>query len=818
MTRQRGLWLSLAVLALLLLGGRAAAGVYADYRWFDALGATDAWRLQFWNGMALRGAAFAIGALFAGVNLWGVRHSVVSLVLPRRIANLEIGEEVPGRVLMGLVVGLAVILGVGFAALASDWLGFTLAYGGVPFRETDPYFGADVGYFVYWLPFERSVFAWSVLVTSVVTAVVFALYALTPSLRWDRGQFHVSAYVRRHTALLVGLAIALYAWSFRLDAYAALTAGSGPDGAFGAYDHQFRLPISMVLAYATVGTAFVVAWAGWTGQTRIALAVAAALLLLAPLMLYGLPEVVRWASAPVDPATRERPYLADRNGYTRRAFGVDRIRTLPDSLALRSVADAGVAGVWDPAPLNAALERTRRRGRVVGGTNLVWAGASPTTVSVEAAPVGAGVVEGTWVVHRALAAVTDERGALVRIDTDGNFPVQDAALGPVLIHEGARGTLLVGDTLPPPAAPLLHTLGARFAEAWSDQNLRLLSRGGGAVRVVRRRDVRERVRTLVPFFAQGTRVTPIVHGDSLLWAVELYTTTVHYPLARRFAVIDGEVAYFRHAATALVHAYTGRVSFIPVEDPDPIAQTWMRRLPRLLARPTGLAPSLLAALPPDVDGTELLAEAFAATGARGEAGPRRYVPPYDGSDSVASSHAATLVWLGTMGASAWTLPLLEADERVSGVIVARGGAQRGVYWHPVRSPDLVWGALLERLRDASVEGTSMLEDPGAAGRLRLLPARGGGWVAVQPFYWWPPDAPPRVRRVVVATADSTMAARSLASAVGVPELAGPIPAGTAALDARIRELYAEMRGALQRGDWLAFGDAFEALGRLLGRR
>jgi len=36
------------------------------------------------------------------------------------------------------------------------------------------------------------------------------------------------------------------------------------------------------------------------------------------------------------------------------------------------------------------------------------------------------------------------------------------------------------------------------------------------------------------------------------------------------------------------------------------------------------------------------------------------------------------------------------------------------------------------------------------------------------------------------------------------------------LRARVELLYEQMRSALQRGDWVAFGRAYEALGALLG--
>jgi hypothetical protein len=90
----------MAAAALFLLLGRWVAALYTDYLWYDSLGAAEVWRTRVATTLALGAGSFAVAALFAYVNFYAVRQSVVSLVLPRRLANIEIGEEVPGRYLL----------------------------------------------------------------------------------------------------------------------------------------------------------------------------------------------------------------------------------------------------------------------------------------------------------------------------------------------------------------------------------------------------------------------------------------------------------------------------------------------------------------------------------------------------------------------------------------------------------------------------------------------------------------------------------------------------------------------------------------------
>jgi hypothetical protein len=64
--------------------------------------------------------------------------------------------------------------------------------------------------------------------------------------------------------------------------------------------------------------------------------------------------------------------------------------------------------------------------------------------------------------------------------------------------------------------------------------------------------------------------------------------------------------------------------------------------------------------------------------------------------------------------------------------------------------------------------------------------------------------------------DSVRSARTLV------QLAGRLPISTrlggAEFQERVRQLYEEMRRASQRGDWAAFGRAFDSLGAIVRER
>src|SRR3954469_14608938 len=141
MTARRWLLLALAAAAVLLLAGRALAQTYVDYRWYDAMGADAVWRAKMAATVVLRVGSWIVATLFVFANLFAVRHSVASVVLPRRVANLEIGEEVPGSYLTSVVIALSVLLGMVLTLPQSDWSTFVGARSHIEFGEVDPYLG-----------------------------------------------------------------------------------------------------------------------------------------------------------------------------------------------------------------------------------------------------------------------------------------------------------------------------------------------------------------------------------------------------------------------------------------------------------------------------------------------------------------------------------------------------------------------------------------------------------------------------------------------------------------------------------------------------
>ncbi len=833
--RHWALWGAAAAAAALVVG-RAVAALYVDHAWYASMDALDVWAARFENQLILRGGLFTVATAFVFANVQAVRNSVVSLVLPRRVANLEIGEQVSPRMLTVASLAISVALGVLLAAAGdgwtTTWATLAAARDVIPFGERDPYFDADMRFYVAWLPLENGLYVWSLLTACLGTAVTVFLYALTPSLRWEGGRLRVSSYVRRHFASLGGVFFALLAWSYRLDAYGALIS-DGTTG-FTWVDHRVVAPASMALGVAAMFAGCALVVAGWRGRVRPAFVAVTVMLVLAVIGRELLPFLAR-ETAGADWSRRQRPYDDARTAYTRRAFGANDVIVDDSALAFDSLPGAlDAASAWDAPLLRRAVGRARAA-RVEGDVASV-ARARALLVALGPLDDAAAATGAGWSVALRNAASADQRGAPLIVEPTGTPAGEDVPVAPVRVWDASLAPLALGAADDGSVVSnRIEGWAQRAAHAWSEQELGLLRGERGADRIMLHRALRDRVSAIMPFFQQGASVSPALLADTLYWVLPLYSASSYYPLSDALRVGEQRWTYVRHAATALVQSSTGRVTIVADSQPDAVTRSWVARFPGRFTSWNLVAPELRAQVPPTFDAALGQASAYAHYGSRtAPSRSRRAADPAgtDASSADASSADAAgaepaagghdVIALRD-GRTAWPIAIVNARDEVDGLLLAIGGPQSRTVFVAASEPRVRWSSVGERLQAAderrvresvdSVAGTRAV-----AARARAVPLAGGAVAFVRSVYRSRSDGAPALDHVSVVTADSAWSLASLAPAslaVDVPGAPGSSPAAADALSAPA--LYDSTRAALRRGDWSAFGRAYDALGRALRR-
>ncbi len=326
--RRAPIAVTIGVIVALVIAFFVFVGLYADVLWYDQLGFLNVLTTEWIARLVL----FLIGFIAMAVPVWAAiqiayRSRPVYAKLNSQLDRYqEVFEPLRRLAMFGIPVVLGIFAGVSTSSrwdLTLTWLNRT------PFGSTDPLFGFDIGFFVFELPFYRSIVGFASAVVLLSLLLVIATNYLYGSIRVSGREVVISKSARIQIAVMAGLYLLLQAVSIWLDQYAAVTEqGELITGA--AYtDVNAVIPGRAILAAiaAVVAVLFFVTAA--IGRWRLPL-VGTALLVVSSLLIGSLyPWVIQRFQ--VDPSARtlEAPYIKDNIDLTRDAYGVADIEAIP---------------------------------------------------------------------------------------------------------------------------------------------------------------------------------------------------------------------------------------------------------------------------------------------------------------------------------------------------------------------------------------------------------------------------------------------------------------------------------------------------------
>jgi uncharacterized membrane protein (UPF0182 family) len=118
-----------------------------------------------------------------------------------------------------------------------------------------------------------------------------------------------------------------------------------------------------------------------------------------------------------------------------------------------------------------------------------------------------------------------------------------------------------------------------FAWHFNDVNLLLSSYVTGDSRIMIRRNIQERVRTIAPFLRLDHDPYLVISDGRLFWMQDAYTTSDYFPYAQPVQGLN--LNYIRNSVKVVADAYNGTVDFYLMDSVDPIAATYQRIFPGL---------------------------------------------------------------------------------------------------------------------------------------------------------------------------------------------------------------------------------------------
>lgn len=644
--RFRRFLLTLAIVALIVFGGRTLLSFYVDALWFGSLG----YEAVFRKTLSLEWGAFAAFTAATFVILFGSFLALARLVdLPSGRTILINGQSLKIPIasilrLIALAASLVVAVLTG-AGIMLEWPTLALYLYAPPAAKPmlDPIFGKPLNFYLFTLPAWQLIAGWLMMI-AVLTCVVAAFFALLSSGAGaingrgaNQSRSAWSGFSVAFAFLLLVVALKVYLGRFeQLFEDHTIFNGVTYTGAHVTLTGQLIICGALIIGAAIAATnAF--------SRRRVRWLVAA---IVPAVVCYFAVQVVSWyvTSFIVKPneLVRERPYIAHNIELTRQAFGLDRVsqRKFPAETTVEAADPANNQAtlqnirLWDWRALQDTLRQIQEirtyydfpdididRYEINGDVREVMLAARELNIDklpessrnwinekliythgygITMNPVNGFTPEGlptlmlsNMPVQGTVPGLDVKRpeiyfGELTNTDVYVNtrqkeFNYPQGETNSLTSYEGSGGIVLGGFLR---RLVLAFDRGDLAKLPFSDdvrQDSRLLMR----------RNLRERVSTLAPFLTFDPDPYIVLGEDGRLsWIMDGFTTSDSYPYSTHYRLDRDLLNYMRNSVKVVIDAYDGTTTFYVFDTEDPIIQAYRRIFPTLFKDASAMPPGL----------------------------------------------------------------------------------------------------------------------------------------------------------------------------------------------------------------------------------
>jgi len=626
-------WVLAGVVVLLLLASRSLA-VYLSALWFGSLGYSAA----YWYMFKLKVVLFLVFALLTLLILrgafWLLERAFASYAIQNRtiIVNNQPLQFSPGRFIRPLAWVIAVVLGLIYGlALKERWMEVGLYLNQPATNFPDPIFGRSLGFYLFSLPLYDSVSWWLTTLAFIIlcAAILFSLLAL-PQKMLKSSPATGAAFA----AISIALAFFLLMLAARtyLSRYPYLWQDHQVFTGVSYAQANYLLPALRFVSVALVIAALVAILNALTKRKLRLLLIALAL----PLAVYvigvvAIPAYITGFIVKPNELERESPYIVHNIAWTRRAFGIDQVE-LREFEAEASVEALNLSAnrstlenirLWDWQALRDTLKQIQAirtyydfqdvdvdRYQVGGQVRQMMI--APREILIERLPDQSR----NWINERLIYT----HGYGVTMNTANGFtpeglprfitsdmPIKSTAseikVSRPQIYYGEETNTYV----------YVKTRQREFDYPQGESNTYTTYEGSGGIRIgngLRRlllaaalgdlsklpfsndvtsdsrvllnRNIQRIVNGVAPFLTYDDDPYIVITNDGrLVWVIDAFTESAHYPYSRHYPVRGKRVNYIRNSVKVAIDAYEGSVSFYIFDSQDPLINAYRAMFPNL---------------------------------------------------------------------------------------------------------------------------------------------------------------------------------------------------------------------------------------------
>ncbi|MHB8793307.1 MAG: UPF0182 family membrane protein [Thermoleophilia bacterium] len=603
---------------------------YTEWLWFGEVGYTSV----FWKVLTAKlGLGLAAGAVFF-ICVYG------NVLLARRLApRFQVGPgsdvieraSIPDRLVKILIPVLLILPTLIVAgAVGASWEEFLKFFNATEFGITDPVFNRDVSFYVFILPFLRTLqsFAWWTLIfTLFATAGIhFFDYAIS----WSESKVVFAPHVKAHLSVIMGFMMLTLGAGYLLKGYVLMFSPRGV--VFGASytDVHAQLPVYKFLAAVAVVAAILflvnIYFRGW----KLPILAIGIIVLTAIFAGKVYPFVVQQYQVAPNELAKEEQYIKYNIEFTRTAFDLDPIEEqafaavdnlTPVDLQANSATASNIR-LWEPRTLGQTYNQIQvirpyynfsdvdvDRYMIDGRLQQVML--SPRELKSGALSAAAQTWQNEHLVFThgyglAMSPVAQSTAEglpqlIVRdIPPQVSYPELNVANPAIYYGEQPSEYIVVRSTTQefdyPKGDDNVYTTYEgkggvdvsapwhRLAFSWRFASLKLLVSDAveGESRIMIHRDIGDRIRNIAPFLEYDRDPYMVLADGRLFWIQDAYTTSSYYPYSKPSSEGSSEgFNYMRNSVKVVVDAYNGDVIFYVNDESDPIIQTYQKMFPDL---------------------------------------------------------------------------------------------------------------------------------------------------------------------------------------------------------------------------------------------
>jgi len=306
-----------------------------DYLWFSELGFEQIFEITLLTKI---GAGIVAGLTFfiiAAINIYfaASRKPLEIPVTSGNIVELPEIEKYSSQASKFAYIAAGFVAYVLSAWGASNWEVFLKYVNALPFNIKDPLFSRDVSFYVFELPFIKSIY--ELLFVSLVFSFVIsaALYFLRRNILILEKGVKISESAKKHFFILAGLFSFLFAYRFILDSYGLLFSQRGVIFGAGYADINATLPLLKVMSFMCIATGVVFIINAFTPFYKALIAFAAITAIVFFAGVKGYPELMQRFQVAPNELVKEKEYIDYAIKFTNAAYGIDSVeeRAFPAS-------------------------------------------------------------------------------------------------------------------------------------------------------------------------------------------------------------------------------------------------------------------------------------------------------------------------------------------------------------------------------------------------------------------------------------------------------------------------------------------------------